>query len=292
MGRPDGRPVYFIPFQREIVVDINLNSKAVEKLIEVVGKGCGILYEPTRIKRKAKAEVDADLIRVNSEIRLDELRLAARSIAERREMRRLENISSIIGASQEHLSELVSDTPVDPDWAANFFNNCQDISDEQMQSVWAKILANEIAQPGSYSLRTLETLKLIRKSDAELFTKICSFSIEIDNNLFAIPSVHNLLLFYIKMGYTMPDFLNLESLGILHMSKLAFFFENEKTNCTLSYNGKKFRLTSAKKSSFDIWALSITGRELFPLCKTEQNTEFLHTLLDEFRQKNIVFEEL
>lgn len=36
---------------------------------------------------------------------------------------------------------------VEDDWIANFFDKCRLISDEQMQSLWARILAGEANSP-------------------------------------------------------------------------------------------------------------------------------------------------
>ena len=76
------------------------------------------------------------------------------------------------------LLQEVSQEPLDWDWAVKFFEMCKDVGNEDMQSVWAKILAGETAQPGSFSLRTLALVKTIRKVEAELFTKLCSFVLQ------------------------------------------------------------------------------------------------------------------
>ena len=61
---------------------------------------------------------------------------------------------------------------MDKDWFTRYFNIVQDISNEDIQDLWAKLLAGEIKQPGSFSYRTLETLKNMTTDEAELFTKI------------------------------------------------------------------------------------------------------------------------
>jgi len=69
----------------------------------------------------------------------------------------------------------VAQEPVKEDWAAQFFEHCQDVSDEQMQVVWSKILAGEVAQPCSFSMRTLHAVKMLRSGDANTFTAYCRF---------------------------------------------------------------------------------------------------------------------
>jgi len=43
-----------------------------------------------------------------------------------------------------------------------------------MQKVWAKILAGEVAKPGTYSRRTMNVLKTFERLEAEGFTHYCS----------------------------------------------------------------------------------------------------------------------
>lgn len=63
------------------------------------------------------------------------------------------------------------------DWFVRFFEDAGNISDEQMQELWAKVLAGEIKQPGSFSLRTLEVLRNLSKEEAEILQEIASYAI-------------------------------------------------------------------------------------------------------------------
>ncbi|MDO5137828.1 MAG: DUF2806 domain-containing protein [Oscillospiraceae bacterium] len=63
------------------------------------------------------------------------------------------------------------------DWFVRFYEAVGNISNEQMQSIWARILAGEINKPNTYSLRTIEVLKNLSQQEAELFAKICSHCI-------------------------------------------------------------------------------------------------------------------
>ncbi len=53
------------------------------------------------------------------------------------------------------------------------------ISDEQMQALWAKILAGEANGPGRFSKKTVNIVASLDKSDAEAFTTLCGFAIKI-----------------------------------------------------------------------------------------------------------------
>ncbi len=73
-----------------------------------------------------------------------------------------------------YLPDTVSEEPVSGDWMFQFFENCQDVTEAEMQRLWARILAGEVAQPKTFSRRTIELLKTFDSGDAKAFTDYCS----------------------------------------------------------------------------------------------------------------------
>lgn len=71
-------------------------------------------------------------------------------------------------------------THIDSDWMARFIECAQDVSDEEMRLLWAKILSGEMCKPNSISVMTLETLRNMSKRDAEIFHKLANFTL-VDN---------------------------------------------------------------------------------------------------------------
>jgi len=190
--------------KKSLFSDLTGIGKAVEKLCECVSKGCGILYEPTHIKRMAKANAfelstlnnvisennsELSIERNGSKITLkNEVEEAALNFMIGKETKKLGNTTKIIQGTANILESVdsVSDVQVDEDWLTRFFNIGEDITNEYMQNLWSQILAGEIEKPNSYSLRTLETLKNISSKEASLFnkfTKIC-FSLNGDKLIF------------------------------------------------------------------------------------------------------------
>ena len=64
----------------------------------------------------------------------------------------------------------------DFDWFIRFYEAVGNISNQEMQEKWAKILAGEISKPASFSLSTIDALKNMGQKDAILFEKICNFA--------------------------------------------------------------------------------------------------------------------
>ena len=77
-----------------------------------------------------------------------------------------------------------SETAFSIDWFVRFFEDAGNISDDQIQEMWAKVLAGEIKQPGSFSLRTLDALKNLSKAEAEILRVIASYAIAFGNSYY------------------------------------------------------------------------------------------------------------
>lgn len=95
-----------------------------------------------------------------------------------REFERSINLRKIGVYAQDEAEEMkadpVSEEPIDPDWFARWRNNAQDVSREEMQRLWARLLAGEVRQPGSYSAHTMDFLARMSKNDADLLARLAS----------------------------------------------------------------------------------------------------------------------
>lgn len=151
-------------------------SQPVVKLLDMVQAACGVAFEPARIRRRAKAEADALVIQDDANALLLE---RAKARLEAKEVRRQENIEAVVGIAADALPDEVSKENVSPDWVTRFFDKCQDVSDEQMRRLWGRLLAGEVAAPGSYSLRTLESVALLSELEARNFARLCSGSMRL-----------------------------------------------------------------------------------------------------------------
>jgi hypothetical protein len=207
------------------LVDLGKLSKPISKLIEAVSQGIGTIYEPTKIRRKAKAQADASLIKVEGDIKKQELLKRAFNRFGFQEIRRQENIENIVEIAASSLPETVSEDPVDPGWISRFFDECKDVSNEELQQIWGRLLAGEVANPKSCSRKTLATLKDLSNEDAKLFIDFCSFVwIQFDSYFF--PENYFMPLDKLEIDIQLEKYyisysecLHLESMGLLHCNK-------------------------------------------------------------------------
>lgn len=161
----------------EIVAAGALLTKPLCKLLEVIQDGCGAIWEPHGIVRRAKAERQAQLIaQVAEQDVIDIVETRALGRVCHSERRRQENIEAVARIAVQQLPDEVSEQHVSGDWAAIFFDACKDVGDVEMRNIWAKLLAGEVAKPGSYSPRTMNALRLLTPDEARAFNRLCSYA--------------------------------------------------------------------------------------------------------------------
>ncbi len=261
-------------------------GKASEKLLDVIQKGIGKFYdqtlgthlEPRRIKiisaAKAEAEHGEVIKRTEALLNADKLAQRAGKRLLVREIRRQNNIEVVISLAKNKLDEDVSDEPVDADWATRFFDVVQDVSDANVQTLWAKILAGEIKQPGTFSLRTIEILRNINSQEAQIFSnKLCplifssQFAIRLERKT-EIP----------KFGLRFVDIIRLRDAGLVSEGdNIVNSHEDEfGERVEFQIGLDKFKLYANNKLiEIPILLLSTAGQELIKIQEYSVNREYI-----------------
>lgn len=95
-------------------------------------------------------------------------------IQSRRDVREISNIVSAYSFAINELKKLpgVDGENLDSDWATAFYDSAKDSSDEEIQVLWGKILAGEIAHHGKFYKRTLSILKNMESEEAKHFVEL------------------------------------------------------------------------------------------------------------------------
>ena len=200
---------------------INLGdlSKPATVLIEKVSSAVGLIYEPYHIKRKARAEAEAEKIKALANIELNELEQRALERFVQQEARKQENIETITAHAAASLAQDAKVEELDEDWVAHFFKQCDTVSDKEMQSLWARLLSGEASAPGTFSKRTVDFVSTIDKKDAALFTTFCQFVWMIDD---ATPLIYDTNAeIYTKNGITFDVLSHLDAIGLLSFQAIG-----------------------------------------------------------------------
>jgi uncharacterized repeat protein (TIGR03899 family) len=272
------------------MVNLNGLSRPLVKLIEAVQSGVGAWFEPHRIRRKAKAEKDAMVTIAKGEVQKQEVFARAARRIGFQEYRRQQNIESVLGKAQRSLPQEVSDQPVDPDWISRFFLECQDVSNEQLQDVWARLLANEVATPGAVSRRTLSILQQMDSKDASIFQRFSSFiwGLEECGTYVAIYQYYAEDAFE-KYGYGFDEILHLDALGLIRYAPGIYQDISKHIGKVLSHCGRKFVIETQKSErksrpvlpGVNVYPVTKPGAEIYNVVASSFCAQYFADLKDE-----------
>ncbi len=194
----------------------DVRSSAAERVASVIGVDAamkfgqylvGLFADPLLATWKAKRTVEANKILAHGQADVMEILAAGearasvgamleliegsqsvqervdRSIEQQVEShfeKRLHNLAQIAQKAMQALPQ--GDVPdVEPDmaWTSSYSSSAQNISSEDMQEMWARILAGEVENQGSTSIRTLGVLSDLDQPTAQLFKRLCSLSVSL-----------------------------------------------------------------------------------------------------------------
>ena len=283
---------------KEIIVAAS--SAATKAGVEKLSGGMANFFAP----HIAKKQAEAMQIKLQSMIDAEEKakRAGYRIIWEQ------SNIESIAREIPEHMSPNSDDAEkaeklrnMNPDVAARSADSCKHVSDKYMRTLWAKALAGEADNPGSFSIRTARILGDMSQEDAELFRTFCQF-IWIEKNWrenFPVSLVYDhQKSVYTDSGITYAALDDLETMGLIsHKTQgYARWYPLPSNGAVWNYQGKvDFSLEPQKhpeKNSAFIScgnaALTREGRQLFAVCRDQvwYNAKFMLYVVGEWRARN------
>ncbi|MGN6214111.1 DUF2806 domain-containing protein [Parafilimonas sp.] len=190
------------------------------------------------------------------------------------------NIESITSIAAEQLKDepAIDNKPIDEDWMNRFFNIAEDISNEEMQSLWGKILAGEIKRPQSYSLRTLELIRNLSKEEADIITKIANFVIKIRNDYLLYKGNDSALE---KYGISYYDVALLTEIGIIQPGDFITYHFKPNTSLTrtpILYGNLVLvveRQANASEQRLPVELFTKTGVEVLKLLNISPSLDYL-----------------
>lgn len=276
---------------------INLGdlSKPATVLIEKVSSAVGLIYEPLHIKRKARAEAEADKIKAVAKIELDELQHRALERFVQQEARKQENIETITAQAASALPPDAKATELDEDWIAHFFKQCDTVSDKEMQSLWARLLSGEATSPGTFSKRTVDFVSSMDKKDAALFTNFCQFVWFIGEPQPLIYQVEDELLQ--EHGINFSTLKHLDAIGLISLESLSGYLKKGfKKYARCFYHGRptviEFPADENNQLSTGHVLLTAIGKELAPICGSERNEKFYESVIKKWFDEGLVLSSM
>lgn len=271
------------------IVNFGNLAKPVDTLIKKVAAAVGGIFEPYQIKRLAKAETEASLIRAQGEIEVTDLQRRAMHRFIEEEAKKQVNIEQITSQALPQLEENAKPESIEDDWMTNFFDKCRIVSDQEMQSLWSRVLSGEANAPGSYSKRTVNFLSDLDKSDALLFSQLCGFGFLISNIVPIIYDAKHEI--YNKNGVNFNTLSHLDSIGLIQFNHITGFQRIKlPKKFTVFYYGEPIEIEMPNDTDnvMDLGHVRLTkiGQELASICGSKSVNGFKEYILEKWKSKN------
>jgi uncharacterized repeat protein (TIGR03899 family) len=271
-----------------IKTDTSATQKSVNK------KNTGISSQMQLLGLAKSFVLDGGLVTSEKQMSLEERTQKRARISA---LRKQQNLEVIIQKSLAYCSSTEVTDKADPDWFIIFTQLAEDVSNQTMQNLWAKILAGEISQPGSFSTKTLKTFRAMNITDAKLLAKACSLSVsdKTKKNIRIISGAYqtpNLLNFFSKNRENtiqLSQFsLSYADLLILADNHLVFIQETESSpmnkneNFNFNFNNAPLTVTAKKTSCvLKFYKFTPIGSELAYLISDDGDDDYLQHLKKE-----------
>lgn len=272
------------------IVSLGDLSKPATVLIEKVSSAVGLIYEPYHVKRMARAEAEAEKIRAIAQIELTAIQERAMERLVHQEARKQENIEAITAEAAKSLPPEAKAENLDEDWVAHFFKQCDTVSDGQMQSLWARLLAGEATAPGTYSKRTVDLVSTFDKKDAELFSTFCQFAWFLGDIVPLIYKTDDDI--YTSKGINFTALKHLDAIGLLSFEPLSGYMRKGfGKKVRTYYYGKpidiEFPADAGNQLQLGHAMLTAAGQQLARICGSKENTAFHDYILTEWMTKGL-----
>lgn len=249
-----------------------------------------MLYEPRRVIKKAHAEAEAEKIKALAGIELSDIEQRAIERHIKQESKKQENIEKITAQAAVNLPPSAKPEDIEDDWLTHFFDKCDKISNEQMQSLWSNLLSGEATKPGTYSKRTVDLVASMDRKDADLFTRFCQFTWMVGEPTPMIFDVTDEV--YSSAGITFSDLKHLDAIGLISFESISGYAKQGVTKKGIAfYFGQQtlLKFPEEENNKFGIGQALYTqaGKELVTICNAAKNEKFIDYCKDQFKKQGI-----
>lgn len=214
------------------------------------------------------------------------------------------------GISSFPTPDSTQETTISDDWLNVFESEACNMSSDEMQRLFAKILAGEIQKPASYSIRTLKLVAQLDDHVAKLFRRLCSLSVsfrdpsdvrEVFDARVVFPSDTDSIE---KYGLSFDALMTLQEYGLL-ISEFQTFAEygaavdrGQGAELPITYENKSWSLLPKDKGSepkpinLHGAGFSRAAKELLPIVEIDHDETYSEMLRRIFESYNVVLTPL
>lgn len=258
-------------------VSVRIDGKALTRLVEIIADGTGFTGRGMR----KNAEANRDIRLLEAQTNKD-----AQAISDGLLEYRNGNLKKVAELAHPLLNKVDDPKIEDLGWFGDWLNKASNTSDVNVQDWWAKILAGEAEQNGSYSKWALDAVSKMSKDDIHNFTLLstCLWSI----GIVAWRDWTRELLGYSELV--------LERAGLVDVDVTEAGRRLRKREWStwragaVTYFGQELTLKVDSKGGLPVGhvELSLLGRELIGLCDASPNEEYKQRCIQMWRERGLL----
>ena len=176
---------------------------------------------------------------------------------------------------------------MDPTWQKRWIEGAANVAadDEERRTWWSRLLAGEIQNPGSYSIRTLSIMDTLSPTEAHPFRKICSCAWRdaSERSVLIMPNASE----GETWGMTFQQAESLEETGLVSMPALGYQVQLTRGQSRRFQNSDLdllIRPTGEKTWAISTASLTSSGRELLELVDVDPDPAYLREVVVEMKK--------
>ena len=199
-------------------------------------------------------------------------------------------LEGVVAAATEELAgmESVPDQKPDTGWTTRFLGYAEGMPESYLQDLWGKVLAGEVKQPGSYSLRTLDVLSAMTQKEAEHFVAACQYTVWAPPGYLFIPRNAEVLLPGSGLNYHVLS--TLADIGLFHQGDMSVHpFRSGATEAYFGFSDQALAVTQGQQKlrvdpGLSVWNLTRIGSDLIRLFDWESPPGYLERFRDKIEE--------
>ncbi len=263
-------------------VDWQPIADVTNNLIDKLANGIGWIATP-KGKKAQQIEAQNYLVeQIKNDENMPPIAKAASISRVEKLIKEYTNQNDIFNDAMSYLSakgDLDKVTEVDDDWLEFFFDKAKDIGREEMQIIWAKLLAKEVRKPNSISKQLLHILSVIDYEEAKSFQKLADFTVFIEEKPYALIFDTLFEAFYNKHGLKQEEIFRLEDIGLLQESDIGYDLTIVDEPTKLKYFDFEIDIEVSNTIAVGNIALSRAGAELMSIITDKRRIEGFDSII-------------
>lgn len=158
------------------IINLDGASEIVIKFLDMIQNAIGWMVTPHGVGKDFEEALEMYKKSIEKDEKIDGIVKAARISSARKELKQYINQGKIIAYTIPDLNQNAR-LEVEDDWLSYFFNYAQNVSDESVQKIWARILAEHCNGDTSVKRMLIHTLSLLDAESAKAFGNLCKITL-------------------------------------------------------------------------------------------------------------------